>query len=73
MAFYCRFADWQVSLPAFWWPRARLSRSVSSASFCNTVKVHLKRLPAQPREARFVSAKKNAPTTIAPIPFDTMV
>ncbi|KAG0348976.1 hypothetical protein BG004_003138 [Podila humilis] len=37
------------------------------------VKVNLKRQPVQPREARFVSVKFNAPTTLNPIPYDTLV
>ncbi|KAF9416373.1 hypothetical protein BGZ94_010246, partial [Podila epigama] len=35
------------------------------------VKVNLKRQPVQPREARFVTIKHNAPTTLNPIPYDT--
>ncbi|KAG0301534.1 hypothetical protein BGZ98_008270, partial [Dissophora globulifera] len=34
------------------------------------VKINLKRQPAQPREARFVSSKHNVPTTLNPIPYD---
>jgi len=37
------------------------------------VKVFLKRLPQQPREARHVSTKSNAPSTITPIAYDTLV
>ncbi|KAF9389185.1 hypothetical protein CPB97_011845 [Podila verticillata] len=37
------------------------------------VKVNLKRQPAMPREARYVSAKFNTPTTLNPIPYDTLV
>ncbi|KAJ2782289.1 60S ribosomal protein L21A [Coemansia javaensis] len=33
----------------------------------------LKRQPAQPREARFVSTKNNSPTTITAIPYDTLI
>ncbi|KAJ2798722.1 Pyrimidine nucleotide transporter, mitochondrial [Coemansia guatemalensis] len=36
-------------------------------------RVQLKRLPLQPREARLVSTKKNVPTTITAIPYDTSV
>ncbi|KAJ2709321.1 60S ribosomal protein L21A [Coemansia spiralis] len=35
--------------------------------------VQLRRLPAQPREARFVSTKNNDPTTITAIPYDTLI
>ncbi|KAK9764126.1 60S ribosomal protein L21A [Basidiobolus ranarum] len=35
--------------------------------------IHLKRLPAQPREARHVSIKDNAPTTIYPIAYETLI
>jgi len=34
-------------------------------------KVNLKRLPAQPRLARHVSAKLNTPVTLTPIPYDS--
>ncbi|KAG0258054.1 hypothetical protein BG011_003567, partial [Mortierella polycephala] len=37
------------------------------------VKVNLKRQPAQPREARFISIKNNIPVTLNPIPYDTGV
>ncbi|KAF9902161.1 hypothetical protein EC991_010642 [Linnemannia zychae] len=37
------------------------------------VKVNLKRQPALPREARFVTIKHNIPTTLNPIPYDTLV
>ena len=37
------------------------------------VKVNLKRLPAQPREARHVSTKHNVPQTIAPVPYETLL
>jgi large subunit ribosomal protein L21e len=36
-------------------------------------KVLLKRLPAQPREARTISTKNNLPETLAPIPYDTYI
>ncbi|KAJ1831488.1 60S ribosomal protein L21A [Coemansia sp. RSA 2706] len=36
-------------------------------------RAQLKRLPAQPREARFVSTTNNAPTTISAIPYDTLI
>ncbi|ORY04607.1 60S ribosomal protein L21-A [Basidiobolus meristosporus CBS 931.73] len=35
--------------------------------------IHLKRLPAQPRDARHVSTKDNAPTTIYPIAYETLI
>ena len=37
------------------------------------VTFNLKRIPAQPREARHVSTKKNVPQTIAPIPYETLI
>ena len=37
------------------------------------VKISLKRLPAQPRSSHFVSSKNNAPETITPIPYDTLI
>ncbi|KAJ2961017.1 hypothetical protein NQZ79_g3709 [Umbelopsis isabellina] len=33
----------------------------------------LKRLPAQPREARHVSTKHNFPETITPVPYETLI
>lgn len=36
-------------------------------------KVMLKRIPAQPREARTVSTKNNVPETLAPIAYDTYI
>jgi large subunit ribosomal protein L21e len=35
--------------------------------------VNLKRQPAQPREARTISTKENAPETLAPIAYDTYI
>ncbi|CAJ0915093.1 18804_t:CDS:2 [Entrophospora sp. SA101] len=35
-------------------------------------KVNLKRQPVLPRTSRHVSTKKNIPTTITPIPYDTL-
>jgi len=35
--------------------------------------VSLKRQPAQPREARTVSAKENKPETLAPVPYETTI
>jgi large subunit ribosomal protein L21e len=37
------------------------------------VPFNLKRIPAQPREARFVSAKFNVPQTIAPVAYETLL
>ncbi|RHZ89698.1 hypothetical protein Glove_12g43 [Diversispora epigaea] len=36
-------------------------------------KLNLKRQPAQPKASHFVSTNKNLPTTITPIPYDTLV
>ncbi|CAG8673813.1 37734_t:CDS:2 [Gigaspora margarita] len=36
-------------------------------------KVNLKRQPLTPRTSRFVSTNKNLPSTITPIPYDTLV
>jgi large subunit ribosomal protein L21e len=33
----------------------------------------LKRLPAQPREARHVSTKVNFPETITPVAYETLI
>lgn len=35
--------------------------------------LHLKRQPAQPRDAHVVSLKENAPETITPLPYDTHI
>ena len=37
------------------------------------VKVVLKRLPVQPREARHVSTKNNFPETITPVAYETLI
>ncbi|KAI8882523.1 60S ribosomal protein L21-A, partial [Backusella circina FSU 941] len=37
------------------------------------VPFNLKRIPAQPREARHVSAKFNVPQTIAPVAYETLL
>jgi large subunit ribosomal protein L21e len=35
--------------------------------------VHLKRQPAQPREARTISAKDNKPENVTPIAYETTI
>ncbi len=35
--------------------------------------VQLKRLPAQPREARTISVKDNKPETVAPVAYETTI
>jgi large subunit ribosomal protein L21e len=35
--------------------------------------VDVKRYPVQPRLARYVSTKGNAPTTITPVPYEALV
>lgn len=37
------------------------------------IHIHLKRLPAMPREMRTVSTKDNRPETITPIPYETTI
>jgi large subunit ribosomal protein L21e len=37
------------------------------------VSFNLKRIPAQPREARHISTKFNVPQTIAPIAYETLL
>ena len=37
------------------------------------VRISLKRIPEQPRTSHFVRVKGNAPTTITPIPYDTLI
>jgi large subunit ribosomal protein L21e len=41
--------------------------------FSYIVPFNLKRIPAQPREARFISAKFNVPQTIAPVAYETLL
>ena len=42
-------------------------------SFSIVEHVQLKRLPAQPREARTVSVVNNAPQTLYPLPYETTI
>jgi len=37
------------------------------------IHIHLKRLPAQPRDARTVSMKENKPESIAPVAYETTI
>ncbi|SMQ56293.1 unnamed protein product [Zymoseptoria tritici ST99CH_3D7] len=55
-----------------------LARVKTNAAAKRTAKetgerVYLKRLPAQPREARTVSAKDNKPENVAPIAYETTI
>ncbi|KAJ2797125.1 Pyrimidine nucleotide transporter, mitochondrial, partial [Coemansia furcata] len=52
--------------------RVKENAAAAKASRESGVRVSLKRLPAQPREARFVSTQDNEPTTINAIPYDRM-
>ncbi|KAJ2570781.1 60S ribosomal protein L21A [Coemansia sp. RSA 1807] len=53
--------------------RVKENAAKAKAARENGERVLLKRQPAQPREARFVSTKNNEPTTIAAIPYDTLI
>ncbi|KAI9276776.1 60S ribosomal protein L21-A [Phascolomyces articulosus] len=53
--------------------RVKENRAKKAAAKESGAKVFLKRLPAQPREARYVKAKKNVPQTIAPVPYETLL
>ncbi|KAJ2678507.1 Pyrimidine nucleotide transporter, mitochondrial [Coemansia spiralis] len=50
--------------------RVKENAAAAKAASESGNRVILKRLPAQPREARFVSTKNNEPTTITAIPYD---
>ncbi|KAJ2846861.1 60S ribosomal protein L21A, partial [Coemansia brasiliensis] len=51
--------------------RVKENAAKAKAARASGEPVQLKRLPAQPREARFVSTKNNEPTTITAIPYDS--
>ncbi|KAJ2392924.1 60S ribosomal protein L21A [Coemansia sp. RSA 2559] len=51
--------------------RVKENAALAKAAQESGKRVNLKRLPAQPREARFVSTKNNEPTTITAIPYDS--
>ncbi|KAJ1772207.1 Pyrimidine nucleotide transporter, mitochondrial [Coemansia sp. RSA 1813] len=51
--------------------RVKENAALAKAAQESGKRVNLKRLPAQPREARFVSTKNNEPTTISAIPYDS--
>ncbi|KAJ2450152.1 60S ribosomal protein L21A [Coemansia sp. RSA 2424] len=53
--------------------RVKENAAAAKAARESGVRVSLKRLPAQPREARFVSTQNNEPTTINAIPYDTLI
>lgn len=41
--------------------------------FDKIVSINVKRLPAQPKPAHYVSAIGNAPITISPVPYEALV
>lgn len=47
--------------------------TVSIISHPSPAKVSLKRQPEKPREARLVKTKNNKPTTITPVPYDSIL
>ncbi|KAJ2511953.1 60S ribosomal protein L21A [Coemansia sp. RSA 1939] len=51
--------------------RVKENAALAKAARESDKRVNLKRLPAQPREARYVSTKNNEPTTITAIPYDS--
>ncbi|KAI9278087.1 60S ribosomal protein L21-A [Sporodiniella umbellata] len=53
--------------------RVKLNAQKKKEAKAAGVKFNLKRLPAQPREARHVSTKTNVPQTIAPIAYETLI
>ncbi|KAJ3393857.1 hypothetical protein HDU84_000820 [Entophlyctis sp. JEL0112] len=52
--------------------RVRANDRAKAEAKITGVPAVVKRLPAQPRPAHFVSAKKNAPVTVAPIPYEAL-
>ncbi|KAJ1969219.1 60S ribosomal protein L21A [Dispira parvispora] len=52
--------------------RVKQNAQLSAEAKASGQKAVLKRIPAQPREGHFVSSKNNVPTTMQPIPYDTL-
>ncbi|CAG8462229.1 5144_t:CDS:2 [Paraglomus occultum] len=52
--------------------RVKENAALKKQARANNEKVNLKRQPAKPREAHFVSTKKNIPITVTPLPHDTV-
>ncbi|KAJ1887538.1 Pyrimidine nucleotide transporter, mitochondrial, partial [Kickxella alabastrina] len=50
--------------------RVKENAAAAKAAHAEGKRISLKRKPAQPREARFVSIQNNVPTTISAIPYD---
>lgn len=50
--------------------RVKKNAELTAEAKKNGTKVQLKRLPAGPRAAHFVSSKHNAPLTITPVPYE---
>jgi len=53
--------------------RVKKNAEAKAAAKAAGTRVNVCRQPEQPREARFVSTKGNAPTTIAPVPYEALV
>ncbi|KAI9595637.1 60S ribosomal protein L21 [Syncephalis fuscata] len=53
--------------------RVKENAAAKAAAKAAGVKVNVKRQPAQPREARFVSGNHTSPITVAPIPYETLL
>ncbi|KAF8727670.1 hypothetical protein AX14_007142 [Amanita brunnescens Koide BX004] len=53
--------------------RVKTNRIAHEAAKEKGERVSLKRIPAQPREARSVSTSENAPQTIVPVPYETTI
>ncbi|PVU93251.1 hypothetical protein BB559_003379 [Furculomyces boomerangus] len=53
--------------------RVKENAAKTSAARAAGVHVDLKRKHTMPLESHFVSTKKNAPVTLAPIPYDTLI
>ncbi|KAL2911757.1 60S ribosomal protein L21A [Polyrhizophydium stewartii] len=53
--------------------RVKRNAELKAAAKAKGETVFLKRQPAQPRAAHFVSSKNNAPTTISPVPYEALV
>ncbi|KAM6498728.1 Ribosomal protein L21e domain containing protein [Amanita muscaria] len=53
--------------------RVKSNRAAHVAAKEKGERVNLKRIPAQPREARTVSTSQNTPQTITPVPYETTI
>ncbi|KAJ3065104.1 hypothetical protein HDU98_006043 [Podochytrium sp. JEL0797] len=53
--------------------RVKHNAAALTEAKANGTKAVMKRQPAQPRTAHYVSSKNNAPITVAPVPYEALV